>query len=97
MGYLQLLETIEFEDSFDWKSTRLSDSDKEIDETILLWEGKLLAYFQWKYRIDFQDWLKYESVKSVYDIFYTLHEASYDVASDKLYERYQYFKKTKEQ
>lgn len=92
MGYLQLLETIEFEDSFAWKSTQLSEADKEIDETILLWEGKLLAYFQWKYSIDFQDWLKYESVKSIYDIFYPLHEASYDVASDKLYERYQYFK-----
>ncbi len=95
MSPLQILETMEFEDSFAWKKTKQQPGDEDIDETIIEWVGNLLAYFQWKYSIDFRDWLKYESVQSIYNIYYPLHEASYDNAADKLYERYQYYIKHK--
>lgn len=95
MSPLQLLETMEFEDQFKWKKTKQKKDDKDIDEVIIAWVGRLLAYFQWKYSIDFRDWIKYENTRAIYNIYYPLHEASYDNAADKLYERYIYYKQSK--
>lgn len=92
MGYKQLIECISFDEGLDWKKTKKKE---EVDEDILWWVGELLTRFQWRYSIDFRDWLKYSSVKDVYNMYYPLHEASYQVATEKLYEWYEYNKKNK--
>ena len=94
MSYRQLLECLSFDDGFDWKNTK--PTGKEYDSYIMWWVGMILTHFQWKYRIDFRDWLKYFSVEDVYNMYYPLHEASVSVSADKLFEMYQYKKENKQ-
>ena len=93
MGYKQLLDCLVYDDNFDWEKTK--STGKDYDSYIMWWVGMVLTHFQWKYRVDFIDWLKYFSVEDVYNMYYPLHEASISVASDKLYENYLYKKENK--
>ena len=94
MGYRQLLECLSYDDKFDWINTK--PTGEEYDSYIMWWVGMILTHFQWKYRVDFRDWLKYFSVKDVYNMYYPLHEASVSVSADKLFEMYQYKKEHKQ-
>lgn len=87
----QLIECISYDDGFEWYNTK--PTGEEIDKYIMEWVGTLLAHFQWEYKIDFKDWLKYFSVRDIYNMYYPLHEASYQVASSKLMENYRYMKR----
>lgn len=87
MSSRQLLECLSYDDKFEWTETT-SITNKEYDEYILWWVATLLVYFQWAYSIDFSDWRKYFSVQYVYDMFYPLHEASFQNACDRLYDLY---------
>ena len=94
MSYKQLLECLSYDDKFDWINTK--PTGEEYDSYIMWWVGMILTHFQWKYRVDFRDWLKYFSVKDVYNMYYPLHEASVSVSADKLFEMYQYKKEHKQ-
>lgn len=85
----QLLEGLELDDNFKWRKTKRKE---KLDPYILWWEGLLLEHFRWRYKIDFKDWLNYESIMSVYEAYYPLHEAGLDTASEKLMYRYLYRK-----
>lgn len=85
----QLLQGLELDDHFRWRKTKKKE---DLDSAILWWEGLLLEHFRWRYKIDFKDWLNYESIMSVYDAYYPLHEAGLDTASEKLMYRYLYKK-----
>lgn len=90
MSYLQLLEVLSYDDKFDWEQTiKKEDADVEI----LWWTGYVLTYFHWMFCVDFEDWLKYFSSKDVYKMYYPLHEASIEVAAQKLNEMYKFKKK----
>lgn len=93
MSSKQLIECISYDDGFNWMDT--APTEEETDQNILAWVGSLLVYFQWKYKIDFRDWLKYFSTKDIYDMYYPLHEAAYEIAADKLWENYSYVKNKK--
>ena len=95
MSYLQLLERVHAEDNFDWESTK-AEQNLRLDKYILEWTAWVLVLFQWMYRVDFRDWLKYFSVKDVYNMYYPLHETSLENAASKLKYNYDYCKKNKE-
>lgn len=85
MGSSQLFDCVQCEEGFDWKHSKRMQT---YEPDIMWWVGKVLAYFQWAYRIDFSDWLEYESIEEIYNIYYPLHEASYENAAAKLMNRY---------
>ncbi|MBR1453859.1 MAG: hypothetical protein IJ593_04370 [Lachnospiraceae bacterium] len=85
MSHRQLIECISYDDKLIWWETKPVE---EVDWTIAWWVGNILAIFQWRYSIDFRDWLKYFSTKDVFNMYYPLHEASFQNASEKLYEMY---------
>lgn len=93
MSYFQLLEVLSYDDHFDWEHTTKKEN---VDREILWWTGYVITYFHWYFCIDFEDWLKYFSVKDVYNMYYPMHEASIQVSAEKLYEIYQRKKKDKE-
>ena len=85
MGSWQLLDCVKHEEMFDWD---WSKRKKKYDPEIMWWVGRTLETFRWAYKIDFRDWLKYDSVENIYNIYYPLHEASFRTAADKLMDRY---------
>lgn len=92
MSPLQLLETVSYDDKIDWESTKRDKNDR-LDKYELGWTGKVLALFQWKYRIQFRDWLHYFSSQDIFNMFYPLHEASTEHAADVLKRNYDYARK----
>ena len=87
MGYKQLLDCLVYDDGFDWENTEF---DYSFYSPFQLYNiGIILTYFQWKYKIDFKDWLKYFSVKDMIllipDVFFI---TSIDEISDILYHNY---------
>lgn len=97
MSSRQLIECISYDDGFEWFKTTPIKEDIDIDPNIAEWLGNLITYFQWNYRIDFRDWLKYFSTRDIYNMYNPLHEASYQVASDKLAENYDYMMRKKQE
>lgn len=85
MGSWQLLDCVECDEGFDWKHSKRT---KKYDPNIMWWVGRLLETFRWSYKIDFRDWLKYETVENIYGLYYPLHEASFETAACKLMNRY---------
>ena len=63
--------------------------DKEsVKEDALLWLGELLVYFQWKYGIDMQEWLKHFNSKEIYDMYPIMSKVFIYNAACKLYYLY---------
>lgn len=82
-GYLcclssSILDYAEYNEHFNWKKTKFKG--KGDDGYVAWWTGAVLACFQWAYKIDFKEWIKYMSSEDVYNMYYPLHEASFTKA-----------------
>lgn len=81
-----ILSYMEYNERFDWKKTRFKG--KGDDEYVANWTGKVLTYYQWAYRINFQHFIEYMSSEDVYNMFYPLHEAPMTKAIDIVKDNY---------